>query len=209
MTGPPSRNGFTLVEVMVALAVFGLIAAAGVGLLAFSVRAQAGTVASLDATGALTRTSAALGADLAQAAARSVRDAGGTLLPAFAGEGQALRLVRGGWSNPDGAARASLQRVEWRLDGESLVRQGWPMLDGAEPLPAASMLDRVRSIAWRYRVAGAWTDRWDGAGGVPLPQAAELRVVRADGTALRMLFLIGPPTPPRADPVPAGTGDGG
>ena len=60
-------NGFTLVEVMVALMIFGMIAAAGVAILSFSVRAQATSAARLDDTAALHRTVAALSADLAQA----------------------------------------------------------------------------------------------------------------------------------------------
>ena len=60
MTARPARrraNGFTLVEVMVALMIFGMIASAGVGLLAFSVRAQGATVERLDDVGALARLS--------------------------------------------------------------------------------------------------------------------------------------------------------
>ena len=66
-------NGFTLVEVMVALMIFGMIASAGVGLLAFSVRAQGATVERLDDTGALARLSSLMGADLAQAVNRPAR----------------------------------------------------------------------------------------------------------------------------------------
>lgn len=185
------ETGFTLVEVMVALMIFGMIAAAGVAILSFSVRAQGASAARLDDTAALSRTVAALSADLAQALPRPARDEVGTRRPAFAGEAGGVTLVRGGWTNLDAAPRADAQKVAWRLDGEALTRSGYPRVDGAAPLPAAPMLTGVREARFRFRHAGAWTDRWDGAGGVPLPQALELTVTRADGARYRAMFLVG------------------
>lgn len=186
-----AERGFTLVEVMIALMIFGMIAAAGVAILSFSIRAQGATDAKLDQTSGIARLNAALAADLAQAQDRPARDERGVLRPAFAADATSMTLVRGGWSNFDGAARASVQKAQWRLERGAIVRQGWPMLDGAPPLDPAAIVDRVRSLAFRYRVAGAWTDRWQGADGVALPQAVELTLVRDDGVRVRQLFYVG------------------
>ena len=175
---------------MIALMIFGMIAAAGVALLSFSVRAQAATGARLDRVAAIARLSSALSADLAQAADRPARDGDGTLRPAFVGENASMQLTRAGWSNLDGDPRPTLQKVAWRLTDGVIERQGWPMLDGAAPLAPAAMLDRVRSVALRYRVDGAWLDRWQGDPQVALPQAVELRIVRDDGVAIRQLFYV-------------------
>ena len=43
-----AEHGFTLVEVMIALMIFGMLAAAGVAILTFSVRAQTATGKRLD-----------------------------------------------------------------------------------------------------------------------------------------------------------------
>lgn len=203
------EGGFTLVEVMVALLIFGMIAAAGVALLSFSVRAQGATGAALDDVGAVNRLAAILTADLAQAQDRPARDAGGTLLPALAGgagTSPLLRLVRGGWSNVDAAPRGTLQKVEYRLTTDGLERLGYPALDGAAPLPPALLLDRVTSARLRFRFAGAWSDRWEGNALAALPDAVELLVARADGRSYRMLFLVGPgaprPRPTGASPTP-------
>lgn len=185
------RNGFTLVEVMIALMIFGMIAAAGVAILSFSVRAQGVANIKLDQVSGLARLNAALTADLAEAQDRPTRDERGTLRPAFVGDARSLTLVRSGWSNFDGAPRASVQKATWRLAGGAIVREGYPMLDGAPPLEAGTIVDHVRSAAFRYRVGGAWTDIWQGADGVPLPQAVELTVVRDDGIAFRQLFYVG------------------
>lgn len=191
---PPRRSaehGFTLVEVMVSLLIFGMIAAAGVAILSFSIRAQAATATQLDGNATLVRTMSALSADLAQALPRPARDEGGTLRPAFVGEGSTLSLVRGGWTNIDAAARPGAQKVAWQVADGTLQRIGYPQLDGAQPQPATAMLTGVRGLALRYRYAGAWSDRWDGASGVPLPQALELRLTRADGRLYRAMFLVG------------------
>ena len=214
------EHGFTLVEVMVALLIFAILASAGVALLSFSVRAQAVSGSKLDDLAALQRTLSILSADLAQASDRPVRDEAGTVLPAFVGEGSGtaqpmLRLVRRGWTNLDAQPRAGAQKVAYALDGGTLQRVAWPRLDGAAPLPAAPLLTRVKAITLRYRYRGAWSERWDGAGGVPLPQLLELRLQRERGVEYRQLFLVGtgyapPPVPnPTPTPSPSPTGVSG
>ena len=186
------EHGFTLVEVMVALLIFAMLASAGVALLAFSVRAQAASGAKLDDVAALQRTLSILSADLAQAVDRPTRDEAGTTRPAFVGEGNGtLRLVRGGWTNLDAQPRADVQKVAYRLAGTTLQRIAYPRLDGAAPLQAAPLLEHVRGLRLRFRYKGGWSDRWDGAGGAPLPQLVELRLQRETGTEYRALFLVG------------------
>lgn len=199
-----SDSGFTLIEMMVALLIFGMLASAGVALLSFGVRAQAATNARLDDVAAINRLLNALSADLAQATPRMTRDESGTLVPAFAGDvggaGPLLRVVRGGWTNLDAAPRASVQKVEYRVDRATLQRTAYPMLDGAEALPPATLLNGVARVALRYRVAGAWSDRWSATPAVPLPQAVEIVIDRSDGTRFRSVMLVGTGYVPPADP---------
>lgn len=198
--------GFTLVELLVAILIFGMIASAGVAVLAFSVRAQGVTTAKLDDIAALDRTLAILSADLAQAVDRPTRDERGTRLPAFVGEAGGavdplLRVVRGGWTNLDAAPRPGLQKVAYRVAGGALERIAWPQLDGAPTLTPATLMTEVADVRARYRYRGAWSERWDGANGVPLPDAVELSLTRTDRRQYRQLFLVGtgyaPPPPQR------------
>jgi general secretion pathway protein J len=201
--------GFTLIEVMIALMIFGMIAAAGVALLAFSVRAQGASGAALDDIGAINRLSSILTADLAQAVDRPTRDQNGVRLPTFTGgSGQVpmLRLVRAGWSNIDQSPRATLQKVEYQLTAGGIERVGYPALDGAAPLPAALIVEGVRQAVWRFRYAGAWSDRWEGTPVAALPQAAELTLVRENGATYRMLFLVGTGAPRVREDGSAGNG---
>jgi len=204
------EDGFTLVELMVSLVIFSMLSAAGVALLTFSVRAQGAANERLGEVAQLRRVNAILTADLAQAVPRPYRDRSGALQPAFtgnAGSGTvALGLVRGGWSNPDGLPRASLQRVEYRLAADRLERVAWPYVDGAEPLAPAVLLRGVSSLRLRYRVAGAWADSWDIAVATALPQAVEV-VTDVDRIgSVRQLFLVGTgtlPKPPALSASPA------
>ncbi|WP_375404300.1 type II secretion system minor pseudopilin GspJ [uncultured Sphingomonas sp.] len=205
------EDGFTLVEVLVALMIFGMIAAAGVAMLSFSVRAQGVTKAKLDDVAALGRAASILSADLAQAVDRPTRDEAGTRLPAFLGEagGTAtpmLRVVRGGWGNLDGAGRPGVQKVAYRVANGVLERLAYPMLDGAAPLAPAALVTGLADARLRYRYRGAWSDRWDGANGAPLPSAVELRLIRTDGREHRQLFLVGSGyAPPPRTPTPTPT----
>ena len=192
-----AEHGFTLVELMISLMIFGMLAAAGVGLLGFSVRAQESARERLDEVAAIQRVSAVMTSDLAQATPRLVRDEGGVRQVAFVGEGGAadvvaLGFVRRGWSNGGSAARASLQRVEYRLVDDRLERRTWPMLDGAAPMKPATILRGVKAMTVRYRRKGEWRERWDAERAVAIPDAVEM-VLDLEGVGLvRQLFVAGP-----------------
>ncbi|PAX09681.1 type II secretion system minor pseudopilin GspJ [Sphingomonas lenta] len=190
-----TERGFTLVEVLVALLIFGMIAAGGVAMLSFSVRAQAATSEKFDDLAALNRTLSVLSADLAQAVDRPARDERGVRRPAFTGEAgpsdPMLRVVRSGWTNLDDAGRPTLQKVAYRVANGALERIAYPQVDGAPPLTPALLLDGVTDLRLRYRYRGAWSDRWDGANGAALPDAIELTVTRTDQRQYRQLFLVG------------------
>jgi len=204
------QAGFTLVEVMVALLIFGMLAAAGVAVLSFSVRAQGATGAKFDDLAGMERTAAIMAADLGQALARPARDEAGTLRPALAGEADGVALVRGGWSNLDAAARPGAQKVRYRLSPRGWERVAYLQLDGAAPLDPALLVPGVRAARLRYRYRGAWSDRWDGAVGVPLPDAVELTLVRGGGIAYRQIFLVGTGYAPQpAAGTPPGNGVAG
>jgi general secretion pathway protein J len=197
-TPPPARSpgngeaGFTLVELLVSLFIFGMLSAAGVALLSFSVRAQEASALRLDELSRLRRASTLLAGDLGQAAPRIHRDESGLALPAFTGEGAALGLVRRGWENVDGDARSSLQRVEYRLAGDRLERVAYPMVDGAPPRAATTILAGVRTLRLRYRYPeGDWRDRWDPKQPGDLPLAVELVADVAGTGTTRQLFLTG------------------
>ncbi len=191
-----AEHGFTLIEMMVALLIFAMLAAAGVSLLTFSVRAQAAAAQRLDSVANDQRMASLLASDLAQALPRITRDVIGANQPAFGGTngvGAApmLRYVRAGWSNPDNNARASIQRVEIALVDGRLERRTYAMVDGSTASPAIVLADNVENIRLRYRDKGAWADAWQNPVPVSMPKAVEMIVKRKAQPALMMAFLVG------------------
>jgi general secretion pathway protein J len=190
------NNGFTLVEMMVALLIFGMLAAAGVSLLTFSVRAQASATERLDRVSDDQRFSLLLAADLAQAVPRATRDQLGANQRAFVGTNgvgpdPVLRYVRSGWSNPDSAPRASVQRVEIALVEGRLERRTYAMADGSSAGTATVLANDVESLRLRYRDKGDWKEAWDAAGATAMPRAVEMVIKRRGEPALLMAFLVG------------------
>ena len=202
-----SEAGFTLIELLVALAIFALISVAGVTLLRSGTDTQIAVKERLGEMALSQRLTNALEADLAQAIARPVRDQSGQPVPAFTQgdatvSGGIFELVRGGWSNFDAAPRAGLQRVTYVLENGALKRVSWPMLDGAAPADAATMLEDVVSATAEYRDdKGQWRGDWTATDANALPRAIALKVTVKGKPEQRMLFLVGPQT--RILPTPS------
>ena len=197
-TAPASEAGFTLVVLMVALAIFALISVAGVTLLRSGSDTQIAVKNRLEEMSRTSRLANALESDLAQAVARPVRDPTGQPVPAFIVAdpnvpNALFGFVRAGWSNFDEAPRAGLQRVAYVLEGKSLKRLGWPMLDGAQPGEAATLIENVSSAEIRFRDdAGEWRSDWSADDAEALPRAIELLLTVEGKPEQRMLFLVGP-----------------
>ena len=195
--GPTKGNGFTLVEMLIALVIFALIAGSALMLLRFSVDAEAASRTKTQEISAARRFLSVWNADLAQAVPRPARDSAGVAgaaleAPVGAPDGVILRLTRGGWSNFDGAPRPSLQRVEYRWQGGKLARAGYPFLDGARAGSAALLADSPAPPQLRFRTRdGNWQDRWEPQRSAELPVAIELNLPQRGGQVLRVVALVG------------------
>ncbi|MFN3424951.1 MAG: type II secretion system minor pseudopilin GspJ [Novosphingobium meiothermophilum] len=187
-------NGFTLVEMLVALALFAVIAVGALGLLRFSVDAELASRTRTDSIAAQRRFLSVWTADLAQAVPRPSRDRSGTTRLAFEAnaDGVLIRFTRSGWDNLDGAARPSLQKVEYRVTPTALVRAGYPYPDGAAPDPGAEVLPLSGPPSVRFRAKdGNWRDVWDPQAAAELPVAVELLLPQKGVPPLRIVSLVG------------------
>ena len=193
--GVRARNrGFTLLEVVVAVALFAVVAALAYGGLDSVLRArgqleaQAGQLARLQfAVGQIER-------DLRAAAARPVRDGFGQRQPAFVGSSTGIELSRHGYANALDARRAELERAAYRRVEDRLQRLRWPVLDRAPgTLPEqVELLEGVSDFRLRYFArSGREYDRWPAPGSnEPLPVRVEVEIeVAGFGRIQRLLEL--------------------
>lgn len=154
-SSPKKLAGFTLLELLVALSIFGLLAAMAYNGLNTVMNARQVTEQHASRLTQLQMTFLWLGRDVEQAVDRAIRDEYGEEQPAMMavefGRYQ-LELTRGGWRNPAGRARSNLQRVAYGLREGELVRSYWPVLDRAQdsqPLESV-LLDGVDKLELRF-----------------------------------------------------------
>lgn len=189
------QRGFTLLEVMASLAIFGLVAAAGVAVMAYAADSQGVLRERMDRLGEFQRSRALLRADLSQAALRLVRRSDGSnARDAFIGSrpgepGPLFAFVRHGRENPGAEPRASLEYVEYRIVDGRLERSARAAVDSAAPPPARVLIDGIRTARVAYLDDNRWNDGWHG-GTTSLPRAIELELeLDAIGT-VRQRFLL-------------------
>lgn len=203
-------RGFTLLEVLVALAIFAII-----GTVAFSA-VQRGVDTTerlaeqrrfwqdLDAAFRL------LAQDLEMAIARAPRIPGQQGLRAFEGYGRGrpgrggelLRLTRAGVTSVREGPVSPYRRVTYRIEEGRLYRGAWHRLDVSvrrEPREAQLLrgIEDHRIEYWQdegQRWIGQWPRRLaTGDGDEPgLPEAVRLRLDFGDRGAFQRIFLVGP-----------------
>jgi general secretion pathway protein J len=183
-----SERGFTLVELVVALFVFALLATAGTALLSVSIKSQQAVTASLSKGAESGRIVSLLSTDLAQAASRPVRNRDGAVQPAFVGrdggrDGVFLAYVRND--------NAGVQRVEWRREGRKLIRASATALDGGATVRTSVMAQDIGQLHMRYRYKGEWRPDWSPTRLDALPHAVEIELAQGRAPPLRASFLAG------------------
>lgn len=191
-----TEHGFTLVEMMVALLIFGMLAAAGVMLFSGAVRAQTSASARLDTDAEEQRMIALFTADLAQAQARIWRGDDGGPRPAFGGTNgvgaaPVLSFVRGGVTGSEAIGQSSLRRIEWRLREGQLERVSYARVDGTSEGQAVALAGGVTRVTMRYRGDNDWSETWQPPRADLLPRAVELTLSRDKRPNLVIAGLVG------------------
>ncbi len=191
-----NRSGFTLVEVLISLLIFAMLAAAGAAVLGVTIDNRFAVKAQSDRVGDLQRMRSLLRADLGQATGRRARGATGRPAPqAMVGPmtpaDPILSLTRAGWTNPGEQARPSLQRVEYRLVDDRLERRIAGQLDGARPGPPQILYRGVRDLTVAFIVDGQAAPAYTSTLDRPLPDAVRITMTLDGYGPVEQLFLVG------------------
>jgi general secretion pathway protein J len=207
MNGRRRSAGFTLLELLVSLAIFALLATMAYTALNTVLNARKEVDQRAARLAELQTAFMVMERDIEEAVARPVRDDLGDEQAALKGGGvgvTVLSLTRTGWRNPLGEARSDLQRVAYGFNNHQLVRDSWSTLDrapGNEPYSEV-LINGVSAVDVRFLGQDRqWVSYWppdSGNGGqqeqsaVLMPRAVEVSVdVDGWGRIVRLFRVPG------------------
>lgn len=192
-------DGFTLIEILVALTIFSIMAVLGYRALASVLDSREALVKHNHKWRAVELFFARLERDLNSITPRSIRNQANLVEPpllasrdAIGPNGAQIAFTRTGWSGASGTA-ADEQRIGYRLRGQQVELLLWPVLDQAPytQVVAYTVLESVKSMQLRYLdSAGSWHETWGSAVNPKLPKAVELTVALASGERLTRLLAL-------------------
>ncbi len=211
-TLPNRYRGFTLLELLIAITIFSIIASFVYAGLNIVLETKQQTEQHLQRLAKLQLGLHLMQQDIEQAVERPIRDEYGDTQPALRGGGLSdmlLELTRAGYANPMKLPRSQLQRVGYQLEDKTLYRVSWPVLDRAQDTQAHRQklfdgidnlsltffdADMKRKTSWPAEATGNTTET------TALPKGIELVIeTQAMGT-LRRVFRAAESMPEKSSP---------
>jgi general secretion pathway protein J len=195
MSERSNARGFTLIEVLVALAILALTAVLAWRATAALVDGEARLSDEAMRWRALDQAFARLEADLRQAQPRAVRTPAGREAPWLAATeangSSAIVFSRAGpeFDNEPGAAG---QRIAYRLRDGGLEVVYWPTLDRSrEESTAYRLVDGVAGFrVEHFASTGQWMTAWPRFGEPALPRAVRVLLTLASGETIERWFAL-------------------
>ncbi|ACT59148.1 type II secretion system minor pseudopilin GspJ [Hirschia baltica] len=193
--------GFTLIEVMVATFIMGVLSVMGLVMLDDTLSSKETLEYVLEEVQDIEQARAIIKNDLAQIVSRTARDEFGFKAESvFVGGADLdnvslMSFVRNGNEMPGlTAASSSLQHVEYRFENGVLSRRTRSRVDAATdtPILERELLTNLASAQIEFYDGLLWTDKWIGqmsaSNAIPAPAAVGLILHSARYGPVRMLF---------------------
>lgn len=194
------KQGFTLLELLVALSIFSVLSVMAYAGLQTVITTKNSTQQAADRIAEIQLVMMRISNDLRQTVSRKIRDEYGDFLYAMqsgTNGDETVAWTRAGYRNPAHLNRSHIQRVAYKVKDQKLIRITWPVLDRAQDTEAveSEVLSNIESIKWRFlnnenEWLSAWPEEGDKAEQFPLPQAAELTLQLQDWGKIRRLILL-------------------
>ena len=188
-----SHSGFTLVELLVSIAIFSMMTVVAYAGLASIMTNDKASLEHETALKKLQRSLVFIEKDLRQLTPRPRNTGYSELLPALKSDGSSdtglLEFTRAGNSNPTDLSRSSLQRVRYVLEDNKLKRMSWNLVDhsDAEPLEM-NLLNDVSEVGFSFFSAeGENETEWTK---VDLPLGIEVKLTQERWGEIRRVFPI-------------------
>ena len=179
--------GFTLLEVLIALAIMATLALTGYRALTGMLDAERQIATDRDRWRDLDLFFSRFDYDVGHALARPYA-LGGTTFPGVFLRNDGLAFVRGTPGEPP-------QRIGYRLRDGTIELLYWPGLDAAAASAPIAYPVATEVAGWQLRLAnreGQWVENWGEAGpqadDAPLPRGALLALTLSDGTRIERVF---------------------
>jgi len=187
------NQGFTLLELLVAMVIFSFMSIMAYTALANVFKSNEVISAQEEKLKKLQRSMMFIERDMRQLILRPKSSGYGSSSPAvdsgLDSEG-IIEFTRAGNSNPTGLVRSSLQRVRYDVQDKKLFRMSWNLVDhiDAEPI-AMFLLEDVESLSFKFlNNKNSWKENWDSA--IEIPKAVELTLEHKDWGIIVRLFFI-------------------
>jgi general secretion pathway protein J len=194
-----NRNqGFTLLEVLIAIAIFSVVSLASFTIFDTVLRGDESSKLRSDRQNELQRAFFLIERDVMQIAKRSLRINGEapsnvfiqTADDSFLADNQAMAFVRNGWTNPGLLLpRSDMQSVAYRLEENTLERLHYNFVDavvGQEP-KIRPLITNISDLSFEFYDGQNWQTKWSGNS---LPLAIAIEIETDDFGYLRRQFLV-------------------
>ncbi|WPC73973.1 type II secretion system minor pseudopilin GspJ [Vibrio porteresiae] len=194
-----SHAGFTLIEVLVAMAIFASMSIAAYQVLNQVQRSNDISLERSKRLNEMQRAIVMMDSDFRQIAARQFRTNGKEANEGYLqwqnylldSDSQGVMFVRLGWPNPQQQfPRGNLTKVGYRLKEHVLERLWWQYPDTTlnEPPVVMPLLTGVDSWSMRFYFDGKWSDEWDETDA--LPKAVEVTLKLQDYGDIKRIYLV-------------------
>lgn len=196
------KHAFTLIEVMIALLIFAIMAVITSVGLATVLKARERASENSQRLSAAQLAITIMTRDFTQMINRPISDSQGSLAPPIIANNGYIEFTRAGYVNPDMVLpRSTLQRVAYRVSNDQLVRISWPVLDRAPDTKPESriLLNNVSNFQIRYldyknQFNNSWPPTQSTAqtqtAQSPLPKAVEITIAIKNWGTIQRLYMV-------------------